>query len=296
MSAASPLLLRRAWARSAAGGRIVAQEPWGRLEQLAEGVWAMVSTPLTGDRTTLCNGGLIAGRHGVLMVEAFATDAGSEWMAAQSLALTGRAPTHVVLTHYHSDHAGGIRGAVKSPSTSLHVSQTTRALIISRNNNAPSALLDDAELVDPDITPVLELGDRRVTLRSLHGHTASDIAVQVEEPNVVFCGDLVWNGMFPNFVDAIPSQLTRSVRSLRDLRGTRYVPGHGTVATRDEIDRYLLLLDSVEDAARRAVASGSTAEAAGAAYKVPDALGEWVLFSPRYFERAIGAWMKELAR
>ena len=295
MSVGSPALLRQAWSRANVNSRIVAREPWGRLEQLAEGVWAMVSTPLSGDRTTLCNGGLVAGRHGVLMVEAFASDAGSEWMAAQSLALTGRAPTHVVLTHYHSDHAGGIRGAVKTVATSLHVSEETRTLITARNNNAPIALLDEAEIVDPKRTPILDLGERRVTLRSLHGHTASDLAVQVDEPNVVFCGDLVWNGMFPNFVDAKPSQLTRSVKSLRELQGVRYVPGHGTVATPDELDRYLSLLDSVEYAARGAIARGDTAEVAGAAYRIPDALGEWVLFSPRYFERAIGAWMKELA-
>ncbi len=184
---------------------------------------------------------------------------------------------------------------MKAATTSLHVSQETRALITARNSNAPTALLDEAELVDPTTTPVLDLGDRRVTLRSLHGHTASDIAVQVEEPNVVFCGDLVWNGMFPNYVDAQPSQLTRSVKFLRDLQGVRYVPGHGTVASPDELDRYLVLLDSVEDAARRAIASGDAAEVAGAAYRIPEALGEWVLFSPRYFERAIAAWMKDLA-
>ncbi len=43
MSAGSPALLRKAWTPGAAAdGLIVAQEPWGRLEQLAEGVWAMV--------------------------------------------------------------------------------------------------------------------------------------------------------------------------------------------------------------------------------------------------------------
>ena len=84
------------------------------------------------------------------------------------------------------------------------------------------------------------------------------------------------------------------MKSLRDLRGATYVPGHGAVATPGELERYLVLLDSVEEASRRAVERGITAEAAGAEYRIPGALGEWVLFNPRYFERAIGAWMKEL--
>jgi glyoxylase-like metal-dependent hydrolase (beta-lactamase superfamily II) len=119
--------------------------------------------------------------------------------------------------------------------------------------------------------------------------------VRVEEANVVFCGDLVWNGMFPTYVDAVPSRLTSSVKALRDLRGATYVPGHGSVATPGELDRYLALLESVEAAARRAVERGITAEAAGAEYRIPERLGEWVLFNPRYFERAIGAWMRELS-
>ena len=32
---------------------------------------------------------------------------------------------------------------------------------------------------------------------------------------------------------------------------------------------------------------------AAAGYRVPAALGEGVLFNPRYFETALGAWMKE---
>ena len=101
--------------------------------------------------------------------------------------------------------------------------------------------------------------------------------------------------MFPNFVDALPSKLTRSVRALRASDATTFVPGHGTLATVADMDRYLALLDSVEAAARRAVERGLTAQAAGAEYKIPAALGEWVLFNPRYFERAIGAWITELS-
>jgi len=293
MSSAAAPWLRDAWTR--ASHPIVAAEPWGRLERIAEGVWAMVSTPLTGDRTTLCNGGIVAGRNGVLMVEAFASDTGAKWMAAQALALTGRAPTHVLLTHYHADHAGGIRGALDGGAARLYATASTRALASERNAGAPTDLLREAQLVDAAATGTLDLGGRTVSLHPFDGHTPSDVAVRVEESGVVFCGDLVWNGMFPNYVDAVPSHLTRSVRALRDLQGGTYVPGHGTVATPEELDRYLALLESVEAAARRAVERGVSAAVAGAEYRIPAELGEWVLFNPRYFERAIGAWLRELA-
>ena len=36
----------------AARDRVVQEEPWGRLEAVADGIWALISPPLTGDRTT----------------------------------------------------------------------------------------------------------------------------------------------------------------------------------------------------------------------------------------------------
>jgi glyoxylase-like metal-dependent hydrolase (beta-lactamase superfamily II) len=102
------------WFRSFRTARVestpVTQEPWGRLERVGDGLWALISTPLDGDRTTLCNGGIIAGRDGVLVVESFASPRGAEWMARQARDLAGRWPSRVVLTHFHGDHANGVEG------------------------------------------------------------------------------------------------------------------------------------------------------------------------------------------
>src|SRR6185503_10959226 len=94
------------WASFAArpGGKVVAAEPWARLEQLGDGVWAVISTPLAGGSDamrTFSNGGIVSGRSGVLVIEGFASDAGASWIAESARVLTGRTPTHVILTHYH---------------------------------------------------------------------------------------------------------------------------------------------------------------------------------------------------
>jgi glyoxylase-like metal-dependent hydrolase (beta-lactamase superfamily II) len=291
LMAAAPWLPRRLWAQER--HPVVAREPWGRIEEVARGVWALVSTPLDGDRTTLCNGGIVAGRSGVLVVEAFGSDAGATWMAQQAKTLTGRAPTHVVLTHYHGDHTGGLRGAL-TEDVALLSTDVTRRLVEDRNQDPPRALLDGAELLDPRRPSEIDLGGRSVLVVPRNGHTDSDVSLEISDPSVVFCGDLVWNRMFPNYMDAIPSRLSANVKLLRTLGAATYVPGHGPLADATELDRYQSLLDDVEAAARRAVERGMSAEDAGAAYRIPTALGEWTLFSPSYFGRAIGAWMKEL--
>ena len=74
----------RLWAAQPLG-KVVQTEPWGRLEEVGPGMWAMVSTPLAGPRgsdawRTVCNGGIIAGRDEVLLIEAFATPGGAAWL------------------------------------------------------------------------------------------------------------------------------------------------------------------------------------------------------------------------
>lgn len=270
-----------------------AAEPWGTLDAVGENVWAMLSTPLA-DRTTLCNGGLVAGRDGVLLVEAFGSDAGARWMRERARALTRREPTQVLLTHYHSDHTGGLTGA-REAGAELWCTARTRDDVLERNQNAPVHLLGDALLVPEAGEQVLDLGGRRVRLIALDGHTASDVAVFVEGSNVVFAGDLIWYGMFPNFVDAQPSRLTQSVRRLRALDARVYVSGHGVATDAAGVDAFIDLLDLVERAARDAHARGISAADAGAAFRMPAAMADWTLFNARYFERAIGAWMRELA-
>ena len=70
-----PHAARALWANQPLG-EVVAREPFGNLEKIADGVWAMISTPLNGDRTTLSNGGIIAGRNAVLAIEGFNQPAG----------------------------------------------------------------------------------------------------------------------------------------------------------------------------------------------------------------------------
>jgi glyoxylase-like metal-dependent hydrolase (beta-lactamase superfamily II) len=294
---AMPRAARLLWARNAYGP-IVAAEPFGNLEKVSDGVWALISTPLTGDRTTLSNGGIIAGRNAVLAIEGFNQPAGAAWLAGKARELTGRWPTHVALTHYHADHANGIAGYLgESQHPSLRTTERTRTLIIDRNrpaDDARTAALHDAVMLSPTDTGSLDLGGRSVRIIPRSGHTESDISLELEDPSIVFCGDLFWNAMFPNFVDAIPTKLAASVRALRRTRDTVYVPGHGAIGRATEYDRYVSMLDEVEHAARQARAANVSAADAGAAFHLSPALGEWTMFSPVFFPRAFEAWYKEL--
>ncbi|MEO8623737.1 MAG: MBL fold metallo-hydrolase [bacterium] len=294
---AMPLSARLAWARAPLG-RVAAREPFGSLEKLADGVWAMVSTPLGGDRTTLSNGGIIAGRNGVLAIEGFNQPQGAEWLGARARELTGKWPTHVVLTHYHADHANGVAGYLASGEhPSIKSTERTRELVVTKNlplEPGRSAAVAGAEVISSAAPSTLDLGGRTVHIVPRGGHTDSDVSLELDDPSIVFCGDLFWNAMFPNFVDAVPTRLSASVRALRRARETTYVPGHGAVGRAAEYDRYVVILDEIEHAARAAYAKGVSSADAGAAFALPAALGEWTLFNKAFYPRAFDAWYKEL--
>lgn len=277
---------------------VVAREAFGYLERVADGVWALVSTPLGGDRATLANGGLVAGRDGVLAIEGFFQPAGARWLAERARSLTGCWPTHVAVTHYHADHANGLAGyAAPGESPVVRATARTADLVLERNRTADPASLDalrGSETVPTGTATELDLGGRVVRVLPHDGHTPSDLALVLDEPRIVFCGDLVWHGMFPNYVDARPSRLRKAVAALPHEPGTTYVPGHGPVGRAPEFERYVAVIDEVEQAARRAHAAGTPPADAGAAFTLPPALGEWTLFGPTFFERAFTAWYRDL--
>lgn len=301
-AAVAPDFLRTAWARVPLGN-VVATEPFGSLEQVAEGVWALISTPLGGDSTTVSNGGIISGRSGVIAIEGFNRPAGALWLATKSRELTGRWPTHVVVTHYHGDHANGVAGyimadnATSKPQPTLRTTARTRELVLQKNQPADparAAVLEQTVLLPTTENTTIDLGNRRVRIVPRSGHTDSDVSLEIEDPSVVFCGDLVWNAMFPNYVDAIPTKLAASVKALRRDRRTIYVPGHGALAREADFDRYVSMLGEVEQAARKAHGQGTSAADAGAAFTLPASLGDWTLFNKVFFERAFAAWYREL--
>ncbi len=272
-----------------------ATTPFARLDAIAADTWALISTPLGGDRTTFSNGGIIAGRDGVIAVEGFYQPAGAKWLAERAREITGKWPTHVVLTHYHTDHAAGVAGYT-SPHA-LRATAKTRELALSGGAVAPAKSPElerafaDVVIVNAEKPGVIDLGNRKVQLVSLRGHTASDIALVDEDARITFAGDLLWNGMFPNFVDATPPQLIASMQSLAARTQHAFVPGHGAMANAQSVQRYLDLLNDLRGAASRARAAGKTATEAASSYTVPSSLGEWMA-SKTGLERAMTAFYR----
>lgn len=284
---------------SARRPEIATREGWGRIEEVADGVWALISTPLSGHpdaHRTVSNGGIIAGRDGVLVVEAFARPEGASWMAERALELAGRAPDRVILTHHHDDHTAGVPGYFPGGDGGPAVLSTApvKERLMEQGGVSSARAARVRDVLPTDGVEMFDLGGRIVHVVPRDGHTGSDVTVEVEDPAVVFCGDLVWNRLFPNYVHATPSRLSRALDAILSDGERLLVPGHGPIPGAGEVGMYRELIALVEDAARRAHEAGVSPGEAAAGFSVPAALGEWTFFSDSYVEVAMRAWYREL--
>lgn len=315
--AATTTVNRRAFAQSTAG-EAVATAPFARVDKISDGVWSVVSTPLQGDLTTVSNGGIIAGTDAVLVIEGFQSVKGGAWLRDLCKELTGRYPTHVALTHYHPDHSNGLAGYFSGESAPAVISTSgTRDLLIKMYETLPTEARGDTGLHDvsiagvapvvgvPSVVPAtilkdenrsatLDLGGRKVTMSAHVGHTPSDMAITLEDPHVTFCGDLFFNGMFPNYRDAVPIALGKTCKGLLADSTSTYIPGHGAIADDAQIKNYLALLETVEEAARAGLQSGNSPKAIAESFEVPASLGQWFVYDPSLYEVAFTAWQRNL--
>lgn len=289
-------------------GEPVVKKPFARVERLHENIWGVVALT-AGGMQVVSNSGIIAGKDGVLVVDACNTPDGSRFIADTARKLTGRVPTHVVLTHYHGDHSNGLCGHLeKNPDARLVATKTTRDLLADQAKKpgrgakeadglilrAHTPVLPNALLADDAKPTEVDLGGIRVRLVPRGGHTASDVTVEVVDPRIVWCGDLVFNGLFPNYGDATPSTLWKTCNAFLKDPDVTYVPGHGPITDAKGLTPYLALLQHVEHAARDAHERGVAPADAWRRYEIPDSLGTWKKYRPDVYRFAFQAWAKEL--
>jgi glyoxylase-like metal-dependent hydrolase (beta-lactamase superfamily II) len=132
------------------------------------------------------------------------------------------------------------------------------------------------KLTNPSVTfstgvTRLYLGTREVVLFSLPGHTRGDVLVFVPDANVMFTGDMGWAKTLPNLVDATVNDWIPSLdKILTNHPSTKFVPGHGDVATAAEMRDFRDYLGDLQSRVKKAIADDLTIEQAKDQLRLPD--------------------------
>ena len=155
------------------------------------------------------------------------------------------------------------------------VEQTDKRTQLERQIRRLDAMLK-ITLTNPTVTfssgtVHLYLGKREVVLFTLPGHTGGDVLAFVPDANVVFTGDMGWRKTLPNLVDATVNDWIPSLdKLLQQYPTAKFVPGHGEVATAEDIREFRDYLDDLRTRVKKAIADGLTLDQAKEQLKLPD--------------------------
>ena len=254
------------WASAAAATG--APHSYFTLHELGKGVWAAISAP--GSHAG-GNTGFVIGSDGVLVVDDFQT-----LEAAQALLDAIRKTTplpirYVVDTHYHLDHVMG-NGIFQKTGAVILAQDNVRTWERTENLKffGPTPKPEDKALVQgltlPSITYkdgiTLWLGDRKVIVKVVQGHTGGDSIVVVPDAAVVFTGDLFWDHDLPNLIDAdTQQQIAADGGFLKDYPDATFVPGHGELGKASDVGAFRDYLVTLRRAVGDARAAGKSGQA-----------------------------------
>ena len=135
-----------------------------------------------------------------------------------------------------------------------------------------------------------ELGGLTAIIESHAGHTQADLIVRVPERNVVFTGDLLFNGRYTVAVDADMVAWRRTLdRFAAYDRRRQFVPGHQAACGREVVREQSARMDDLRAHGEKMMRAGATAEEAERRHIVPKRFQKYEV-DPRAF--TIGAAMR----
>jgi glyoxylase-like metal-dependent hydrolase (beta-lactamase superfamily II) len=210
------------------------------------------------------------GLDGILLVDDdYAEYAPSYQKAISDLTESDLAPSFILNTHWHADHTGSnehwaLQGAVIFAHNNVRQRMSSRQEIVA---------LDRVVEASPEIAlPVVTYADSV----ALHfngsdielqyypgGHTDGDSVVYFSQDNVVHMGDLFFRDAFP-FVDiSSGGNVLSYIANVEAVMGrvdgdTIVIPGHGTIANKEDLQRFHQMLTTTLDSVKSSLQEGDT--------------------------------------
>jgi cyclase len=131
-------------------------------------------------------------------------------------------------------------------------------------------------------------------------HTDGDVYIHFRNANILHAGDLFTNGGYPAIDNSSDGWIGGMILAADTMLGlvdarTRIIPGHGPMATRDDLRSFREMLVRVRAAIEPMVAAGKTLEEVIAARPTKSLDDRWAkgLFKGRYFAQLVYSGLKK---
>jgi cyclase len=191
------------------------------------------------------NTGIIIGKTGVIVVDAKTTPESAKEMIAEIGKLTSKPVTQVILTHSDGDHVNGLSAFPNGVGVIAHEgarNEMAAALAAGGRGAPPQDRMPTRVIARTGETLTLD----GVTIELHHwapAHTSGDLVVYLPAQKVLFTGDIIV-AQRPDPLIHLEKQGSSegwitTDKGLLSLGATQFVPGHGDLQTKDQIQARL---------------------------------------------------------
>ncbi len=230
------------------------------------------------------NLGLLIGDDGVVLIDDGLPPLIGQLQAAIDR-ITEEPVEFLINTHVHGDHVGGNAVLGQEGAVIVAHDNLRRRLLAEGIPTGPGASAPAPRAALPVLTfadsVTFHLNGREAFVFHVdRAHTDGDAVIHFREDNVIHAGDAVFNGLFP-FIDldsggSVEGYIAAQKRIL-DLADddTRIIPGHGTLADKEDLQAALDMLEDALERVRALVEAGHSEEEILAANPLADYHADW---------------------
>jgi glyoxylase-like metal-dependent hydrolase (beta-lactamase superfamily II) len=217
------------------------------------------------------NTGIIIGKDGVIVVDAKTTADSAKQVLAEIAKLTPKPVTTVIITHSDADHVNGL-AAFPTGLTIISAEGCKKEMEASANSrnpapqdHLPTKTVDKRENVTID-------GEHFVLIHTAPAHTSGDLQVFLPDQKIVFTGDIIAANQEFTLIHAEKNGSSEgwieTVKVLAALKADNYVPGHGDLQTKADVQARLATVAARHEQIKVLVSEGKSLP------EIKQALGE----------------------
>jgi glyoxylase-like metal-dependent hydrolase (beta-lactamase superfamily II) len=195
----------------------------------------------------MVNSTVIVGDQGVILIDSGGTREVGLHIAAAVRRITSKPITHVVNTHHHGDHH---LGNVAFDGATFISSELCRKMVLETGHEWVELMERDIGHKLPGTKPIaagVTFAPETKTEQRIHGvrlvfwvprgsHTVGDLLVYLPDDKALVAGDVLVSRVVPTLQDGFLKDWIHTLEAVRALDVARFVPGHGDVLTRGDVD------------------------------------------------------------
>lgn len=220
----------------------------------------------------MANTGFVVGEKEVAAIDAEMMPDQAQKMIEEIKKITPKPLAKLILTHSDGDHVNGLAGFPRGIEI---ISNATAKKEMEEAFKAPNSQALQPYLPSRTFTDKMDMEVAPERIQLLHfgpAHTSGDAVVFFPKQKVAFVGDLVFIGRDPlihRIKGGSSTGLIKTLENLLRLDAERYVPGHGNIATKGDIEAEKKSLQEKQEKIKSLVKEGKSLDDVKKEFGIP---------------------------